>query len=443
MRPPAPAPAAAAVAKSDKSIAVLPFVNMSDDKDYFADGITEEILNALASVNKLKVAGRTSSFAFKGENDDLRRIGEALGVDHILEGSVRRSGDKVRITAQLIHVADGFHLWSETYDRELDDVFQVQDDISAAVVQRLKLQLLGPAAATDPVHPEAYTLFLRARHLNRLTAPKAYLQSEAALKRALELEPGYAAAWSKRRGVYLGQANVNRRPMQEGYRLAREALGKALAIDPQFAPGPCRAWLARVGRGRRCASGGKAPVPRIATCARRSGRAQRQRRPGAEYRPHELPISTLEELVSPGSCQSLRPRHPGPCLSRAGRFDDAIAGYRRELALIPEVHTTHYLMGAALLQKAKPARRLPNSNSSLEGGWRQIGLPLAWHALGDKGKADAALADLIANHASNSACNVAYVQAYLGNTRDLAFQWLDRAVVEKDPVGLRCRGALV
>jgi TolB-like protein len=116
---------------AEKSIAVLPFVNMSDDasNEYFSDGISEEILNALAKVKQLKVSGRTSSFAFKGQNQDLRQIGDALGVEHILEGSVRKAGTKIRITAQLIQVDDGFHLWSETYDRELTDVFAIQDEI--------------------------------------------------------------------------------------------------------------------------------------------------------------------------------------------------------------------------------------------------------------------------------------------------------------------------
>ena len=129
---------------TELSIAVLPFVNMSSDpeQEFFSDGITEEILNALAAVRQLKVAGRTSSFAFKGQNEDLRRIGDTLGVGHILEGSVRRSGSKVRIAAQLIQVDDGFHVWSDTYDRELTDIFAIQDEIAAAIIRQLKATLL-------------------------------------------------------------------------------------------------------------------------------------------------------------------------------------------------------------------------------------------------------------------------------------------------------------
>jgi len=140
-RDPSQSSAAATSATADEvSIAVLPFADMSPEKDqdYFSDGITEEILNGLAKLKVMKVAGRTSSFAFKGRNEDLRDIGMALGVQHVLEGSVRKDGNKLRITAQLIKVSDGFHLWSETYDRELDDVFAVQDEISAAIVKELR-----------------------------------------------------------------------------------------------------------------------------------------------------------------------------------------------------------------------------------------------------------------------------------------------------------------
>ena len=155
----------ALAAEDEKSIAVLPFVNMSSDpeQDYFADGISEEILNTLAKVSELKVAGRTSSFAFKGKNEDLLEIGKILRVNHILEGSVRKSGNRVRITAQLIKVNDGFHMWSETWDRELNDIFVIQDEISAAILEQLKTQLLGQQLATVKTDTRAYELYLLAK----------------------------------------------------------------------------------------------------------------------------------------------------------------------------------------------------------------------------------------------------------------------------------------
>jgi adenylate cyclase len=189
--------------ESDKSIAVLPFVNMSDDPDneYFSDGISEEILNALAKVSGLKVAGRTSSFAFKDKNDDLAEIGKVLRVSHILEGSVRKSGKRVRITAQLINVDDGFHMWSETYDRTLDDIFAIQDEIAAKVVARLKVTMLGDAPKTEETDPEVYALYLQARHLGHRGTSGDWEQSNALYQRALAIDPNYTAAWSGLSGL--------------------------------------------------------------------------------------------------------------------------------------------------------------------------------------------------------------------------------------------------
>jgi len=181
-----------------KSIAVLPFVNMSPDpeQEYFSDGISEEILNALARVEELKVAGRTSSFAFKGQNQDLKLIGEALRVANILEGSVRKAGNKLRITAQLIKVDDGFHLWSETYDRDMDDIFAIQDEISQAILVQLKAKLLGdaPPATAEQSDPQAYAQYLLAKQ-------RIYERNQASLelaadllKQAIQTDPGFAAA---------------------------------------------------------------------------------------------------------------------------------------------------------------------------------------------------------------------------------------------------------
>ncbi|HNP64583.1 MAG TPA: hypothetical protein PKH39_11675, partial [Woeseiaceae bacterium] len=185
------------------SIAVLPFVNMSSDEEqeYFSDGITEEILNSLASVAELKVAGRTSSFAFKGQNDDLRRIGDALGVAHILEGSVRKAGAQVRITAQLIRVDNGFHMWSETYDRELTDIFAIQDEIANEILRQLKTHLLGDnegpteAQKTDPA---VYALYLKAKQRIYTRTGTQIEQAIRELDEAIQMDPEYAPAYAQR-----------------------------------------------------------------------------------------------------------------------------------------------------------------------------------------------------------------------------------------------------
>ena len=215
-----------------QSIAVLPFANMSDDSDHFADGLTEELLNLLAKNKDLKVVGRTSSFAFKGRNEDLREIGEALGVTKVLEGSVRRSGERIRVTAQLINVADGFHIWSDTYDRELADIFEIQDQVAGAITQALELHLT-PEAERLTNNPEAYALYLEAVAFAALQNDGDIPRGIEALDRATALDPQFAKAYELKAffhwmnaGWYVS-AEVGRAGVYE-------AATKALAIDPSL-----------------------------------------------------------------------------------------------------------------------------------------------------------------------------------------------------------------
>jgi len=223
-----------------KSIAVLPFVNMSDDaaNEYFSDGISEEILNALAKVKGLKVVGRTSAFAFKGRNEDLRLIGEALGVNHILEGSVRKAGNTVRVTAQLVQVSDGFHLWSDTYDRELTDIFAIQDEIANAILQELKAELIGDVSiASTRVDPVVYEKYLLAKQRMYTRTNLALEMAAELLKEATELDPGFAAAWAQRGIVtlLLREDSYGNIPSEEAQRLSKQYLDSALDIDENSA----------------------------------------------------------------------------------------------------------------------------------------------------------------------------------------------------------------
>ncbi len=246
-----PGPATAAEATpgkpNSKSIAVLPFVNMSSDaeQEYFSDGISEEILNSLAKVKELKVAGRTSSFAFKGENQDLRQVGQTLGVEHILEGSVRKSGTKVRITAQLIQVDDGFHLWSESYDRELDDVFAIQDEIAQAILEQLKAHLLVDGeqivVASTRADSEAYDLYLLAKQrMYERTGPTIESAVEL-LDRAIAIDPQYAPAYAQRAIAELllseGTGSYGDIPVDQALKNSKSLLDKAFELDPELAEG--------------------------------------------------------------------------------------------------------------------------------------------------------------------------------------------------------------
>jgi len=227
-----------------KSIAVLPFVNMSSDaeQEFFSDGITEEILNSLASVQELKVAGRTSSFAFKGQNDDLRRIGEALGVNHILEGSVRKAGAQVRITAQLIQVDNGFHLWSETYDRELTDVFAIQDEIANEILKQLRSKLLIEevvVAEARRTNPEVYELYLQAKQRIYTRIRPEIETAVDELDEAIQLDGAYAPAFAQR-GIamlLLSDQQYGSIPNDESARRAKRYFDQALQLDPGIAEG--------------------------------------------------------------------------------------------------------------------------------------------------------------------------------------------------------------
>ena len=221
------------------SIAVLPFVNMSADpeNEYFADGLSEELLNVLAKIKELKVAGRTSSFHFKGRNEDLRQIGETLGVANILEGSVRRQGDRVRITAQLVQASDGFHLWSETYDRRMDDIFAIQDEISEAVASALRVTLLGEsavaAAKSQVIAPEVYSRFIAAKARIATRDAAKVLEAIEMLKRITGEAQDYAPAhaWLAIAAI-LASFNDQTLTVEEARRLAGPSVAQALAIDP-------------------------------------------------------------------------------------------------------------------------------------------------------------------------------------------------------------------
>src|SRR5262249_37775624 len=230
---------------SETSIAVLPFVDMSQAKDqgYFSDGISEELLNLLTKVPQLKVAARTSSFSFKGKGVEIPEIARQLHVANVLEGSVRRSGEQLRITAQLVRAGEGYHLWSETYDRKMDDIFKIQDEIAGEVVKELKVKLLGAAPKVRTTDPKAYALYLQGRELGRQMNPEAFAKSDALFRQALEIDPRYVPAWDGLANNFFNKAGMGLVSGQEGYARAREAAEKALAIDPDYAPAHARLGL--------------------------------------------------------------------------------------------------------------------------------------------------------------------------------------------------------
>jgi TolB-like protein/cytochrome c-type biogenesis protein CcmH/NrfG len=224
-----------------KSIAVLPFVNMSNDKEneYLSDGMTEEVINALANVDGLRVVSRTSSFAFKGKNLSIRRVGEELNVRAVVEGSVRRDGDRLRITAQLINVADDYHVWSKTYERELKNVFEIEEELARSIAQSLRPKLVSSESTNlvkrSTANMEAHDLYLRGRFLWQKRTPESLTKAGAYFQQAVELDPGYALAY-----VGLAEARAllieyGAAPSRDTLPKAKEAVRKALEIDERLA----------------------------------------------------------------------------------------------------------------------------------------------------------------------------------------------------------------
>ena len=424
----------AVVAVTDKSIAVLPFANLSSDKEqeYFSDGISEDLLNLLTKIPRLQVTARTSSFSFKGKDVAIPDIARQLHVAHVLQGSVRRAGNTVRITAQLVDAATDTQLWSQTYDRKLDDIFAIQDEIAADVVKQLKVSLLGALPTAKPVDGKAYPLILQARFVLNQRTRESTARARALYQQALALAPDEARAWDGLALVHLTEASIGAAANIDSYRLAREAALKALAIDPSDA-------LAYSFLGRTAAG---APEESLATVA------------GHFQRSVELNETDSDVLVNAGRFASWLnrlddakalhgyvtihdPANPaghynlGVARYYAGDWDGAIAAQRTVLTLSPGYAVAHYNIGASLILKGDADAALTEMQAEGE-GWRVIGLPLAYYALGRRAEADAALAELIAGNAKEGASNIAYIYAFRSDA-DHAFEWLEKAVQNRDP----------
>ena len=427
-------PTTSLTAIPEKSIAVLPFVDMSAGKDqeYFSDGISEELLNLLAKIPQLQVTARTSSFSFKGKEVAIPEIARTLHVAHVLEGSVRKAGNSVRITAQLIKAGTDTHLWSQTYDRKLDDIFAIQDEIAADVVKQLKVTLLGVAPKARTTDPEAYALYLQAVQLGRQFKAEAFKQSDALYHKVLAIDPRYAPAWEGLARNLNNEVGQGLSPNKEGYAQAREAAMKALAIDPDYAPAhACLGFIATY-----CDND-------LAAAAQHFKRA-------LALDPSDLNVlgnsafllqslGRLDEALALEEVQVRRDPVNVTALSNLGyhqrmasRLDAAIASFHTVLSLAPGRGEAHADLGTALLLNGDAQGALAEIEQETSELWKMIGLPMAYHALGRKADSDAALAALIAKYEKDGPYNIAYVYAFRGEA-DKAFEWLDKAVEYGDP----------
>jgi TolB-like protein/DNA-binding winged helix-turn-helix (wHTH) protein/Tfp pilus assembly protein PilF len=435
--PPYTPAARPAVVVEPASIAVLPFVDLSanGDQRYFGDGLADELLDRLAKIRQLRVAGRTSSFSFRDKNVDVAQIGSQLGVRHVLEGSVRRSDERLRITVQLIDARSGFHVWSETYDRALTDLFAVQDEIASEVARALELELL-PAQTerlrrhhTDSL--EAYELYLRA--MSRGGTPDEDRRAVAALERVIQLDPRFVQAHVALAQALGGEAEYADTPeaMAAGKERSLKMMDKAIALDPGRADiYAMRAdllystrwdWAAAQRDLDRAAA--LEPGPNMARMINQARLyAALGRLPEALAMERQI-IAFNPDFAEPWTMAGFH-------LVAAGRHGEARAALARSLQLRPDESHALFHLGTSYLLEGKSQAAL----KAYEGGggaFRLTGMALALHDAGRESESAALLETLVRRYAHSGAYQVAQVYAWRGETEQ-AFAWLERAEAQRD-----------
>ena len=427
--------------ESQPSIAVLPFANMSADKEneYFSDGLAEEILNLLAKIPGLKVIARTSSFAFRGKEQDITKIAEALRVQNILEGSVRRSGNRIRVTAQLIHAAGGTHLWSERYDRELADVFAVQDEISAAIAQELQIKLSPQAAAKPRYTPKlpAYEALLKARHFHWKVTAESMEQAKEFYEQAIALDPQYALARALYADYLFGRTTVGMTPMREAAPVARAMAQRALELDPSLpeahnvlgvlATTYDYDWKEAARRFTLATADESASPHCHLSCGLYyllgSGR-------------REEAVEELERAVQGDPLQLTIRTFLAVCLGAAGRYAEAEEHFRQTMDLDPHFVWAHYYLAELYAARQMFVEALPFAEKAHSlGPWSLPSVGLYGGLLVRLGEPDRGreiIQKLGAGEIYGASAGLAIFHACCGEI-DLAADWFEKATEERYP----------
>ena len=420
---------------SEKSIAVLPFVDLSEkhDQEYFADGMAEEVLDLLANIPGLKVIGRTSSFQFKDKNKDLRAIGSALGVSYVVEGSVRRSGERLRVTAQLISAQDGSHLWSQTYDEPVGDTLKVQDQIASNLARALQVTVGADSQLERPTFrtPAAYDLYLRGRHsFDR--ADKEGLESAAAyFQQVLELDPTSVPALEWLAGVQEESAEFGYVEPHEGFEAARRTALRVLTLDPKSSE--AHVTLSNVqlvydwdwAAAERDAKKALRIKPRSPVAMGTLGHLYVALGRWDEAERLLKTALTLDPLFVDWYVQLSNVQ------VATGRLGEAESASRKALQISPTYAEGHYDLGLVLLWQGNFQGALTEMQRERSDWSRYVGLAMVYHALGRGAESDAALAQVVQQDAQDEAWEIADAYAYRGEV-DQAFAWLDRAYSQKD-----------
>lgn len=433
-----------ASAITDKSIAVLPLANSTGDpaNEYFSDGVSEELISSLSRLSNLKVIGRTSSFQFKGKTEDSKTIGEKLGVVYLLEGSVRKSANRVRISVELVKSADGASVWSETYDRELKDIFAVQSEIAGAVASQLKVALLGnnahaaqtPTAATPSNrNVEAYNALLQGNYYFLRQTADDFHKAIGYYEEAIRLDPRYALAYAKLSAANTllnGNFGGPEATANETRKKARAAADTALALEPALGE-------AHYARGLILA-----PVD--------LNLAEAEYRRAAELSPQDAntaralctlnaSFGRLDQAVDFGRravvldpLSSASRFYLARALTGQGAFDEAEATLRKAIELQPQASHTYMQLATLQILRGNAAAAIALAQQETDPFWRNYALALAYFAHGDRAEADAQLKKLIDENAYSGGSQIAIVYA-LRKEPDKMFEWLEHARLAKDP----------
>ena len=415
-----------------KSVAVLAFANLSDDKDneYFSDGISEELLNVLAKIPDLKVSARTSAFYFKGKQVPMAEIARQLGVAYVVEGSVRKQGDRVRITAQLIKAADGFHVWSDTFTRDLKDIFAVQDEIAGLIARNLQLKL-SISSERVTVNPEIYELLLQARALAQRQSTEGRKQAIALYRRALAADPRLVVAWAEMAHAYVALGRFGGLPIDEGMREARAAAQRALALNPDQPVGLSALAL----------------VQRTADWDWRG--AQRSFQRAMELAPGDpgimsdtavlyFNVGRVEEAIA--LARQAVARDPlnvsaqfyfGALLEISGRFEESLGPLVKAVELAPAADEYHSHVARTLMSLGRLADAEKMIELEPNEAYRLVVRAQLRHAQGDQLGATKILSELIAKYGAEMPGYIAMTCALLGD-KEQAFAWFDRALARRD-----------
>ena len=445
------APGALDAAKpTENAIAVLPFLNLSavENSDYFSDGLTEELLNVLSKIRGLRVAARTSAFSFKGKQTTVGEIGRILNVSSVLEGSVRHASERVRISVRLTKVEDGYHLWSETYDRTMEDIFAVQDDIAQSVVEGLRTSLIGEEAGPElseqivsevkdavkgrSADAEAYRLMLMGRYFLDRTTLEDTARAIGYFNDALKIDPQFALCWAELGRAYSVEAGRGWAPVLEAFDRSREAVMRALSLEPDLAEG--HAQLGRIQavhdwdlrsaevsykKALELAPGSSSVLDGASVLAYKLGR-------------FDEALDLSRRVLAQDPLSAAFWHNLGLTCHVAGLLEEAEKAYRKALEIASRRIVSNAQLALVLLDQGRAGEVIEQAEKEPDEFWKTWALAIIHNALGSKKESDDALAKLRNDYPIGNSYQIAEVFS-TRNEADEAFGWLEKAIEERDP----------